>query len=701
MPVATGARASRYRRSAEKSMHQVVQNELLRAVSGLRGDAPEVAVQLAAVVDQMPVAVFVVEAPAGRLLVWNRRAAEFWNGAVPRVSTIAEYAERYEALRPDGSLYRAEDLPVARSLRHGEVVVDEEIEFRIDGRSRLLLVSTAPVRDAAGKVCWAVATAADVTARRREQRRREFLSRFAALVQQAPHAHETLRSAASSLGEHLGASSVSLAEADEALRVLHVHAEYRNGVFHESGRHDFDEFGAALTAELRAGGIVAIEDVATSPLVDDAAVEAFTALEARSVLIARAGRARARDGFVVVMHVAPRRWSRDDVDTVQQVAARAWAAHDELERATTRRMSEQWLRFALRAGDAAAWEWDLASDRLSWSEEHHEVLGTDPSQPIRTTQDFVKLIHEADRERALRGIVRIGRLDAARDVGMECRIVRSDGGTRWIRVQGRVLLGEHGRPTRAYGVMLDVTERKQAELEREALLRRLRAADEAKSNFISVMSHEFRTPLTSVIGYTELLLTGASGELNARQHEQLGRIKSSAWHLTQVIDEVLTFSRVEAGREEVRLRRTDVLGIAREAVAIIEPAARSCGLVLIAELPDELIMDTDGGKLRQILVNLLGNAVKFTTEGSIRLTIRAEAGRVRFIVADTGIGIAAEHLDRIFERFWQVDQGSTRARGGTGLGLTVTRRLTEVLGGTIRVESEPGAGSTFTVELPA
>jgi signal transduction histidine kinase len=248
--------------------------------------------------------------------------------------------------------------------------------------------------------------------------------------------------------------------------------------------------------------------------------------------------------------------------------------------------------------------------------------------------------------------------------------------------------------------VLDVTERKQAELEREALLRQLRHANEAKSNFISVMSHEFRTPLTSVIGYAELLESGATGDVSPRQARHLGRIKASAWHLTQVIDEVLTFSRMEAGREEVRRSRIDVSALAAEAVAIVEPAAKNRALDMRVDVPAGLVVETDEGKLRQALVNLLGNAVKFTDRGHIRLRVREADDSLRFEVSDTGIGISAEHLERIFDRFWQVDQGSARTHGGTGLGLTVTRRIAELLGGTVSVRSQPGAGSTFVIELP-
>jgi PAS domain S-box-containing protein len=675
--------------------------QLLAAITAASPDEALLAgLPLGAILEQMPVGVIIAEAPSGRVLTYNRRAAEPWGGIMPGADSIADYAVRYLGMRADGSHYRAEDFPLARAVRHGETVLDEEIEFRMPtGEERVLLVSAAPIRDAAGEIRAAVGLLADVTQRRRDERRREFLARIGSTFRTQGDPEELMRTAATALGERLGASSVMLADTDAELSRLRVHVEYRNGVAFVSSGLSVRHIGASLVAELRAGRVVAIEDIAAHPLVDDDGVEMLMARETRSLLAVPVVRGEAIVGVVLVSHVAPRRWSRDDIALVAQLGDRAWAAHTDAMRHSSLQMSQEWLRVALRAGSAAAWEWDLATDRLSWSGEHHALLGTAETEPIATSDAFMRIVHEEDQPRLRRLLRRMGRVGGTREVGMEIRIVRSTGETRWVRLQGHVLLGRNGRPRRAYGVLLDVTQRKEAELGREALLRQLHAANLAKSNFISVISHEFRTPLTSVIGYSELLASGAAGELSPRQAQQLSRIKASAWHLTQVIDEVLTFSRLEAGHEEVQRARVDVTAVARDAIAVLEPHARSRDLELTAELPDSLVLDTDEGKLRQILINLLGNAVKFTNEGSVRLTVRRDHRRIVVEVADTGIGIAREHLDRIFERFWQVNQGSTRRHGGTGLGLTVTKRLTELLGGTIRVESEPGIGSTFRVEF--
>ncbi|MGH7475270.1 MAG: ATP-binding protein [Longimicrobiales bacterium] len=233
------------------------------------------------------------------------------------------------------------------------------------------------------------------------------------------------------------------------------------------------------------------------------------------------------------------------------------------------------------------------------------------------------------------------------------------------------------------------------------LYRAALAASQAKSDFLAVISHELRTPLNAIMGYTDILLTGLAGELEHTQHEHLRRISASARHLLQIIEEILSYARMEAGRENVRAEASTLGNLIAEAIAVAEPLVHDKGLAFhqaIAEPHTQLV--TDAGKIRQILLNLLSNAVKFTDAGSVTLTTGAAGDQVYFRVADTGIGIAEEHLETIFEPFWQVERVATRRTGGTGLGLSVSRRLAELLGGTITVTSELGRGSTFELRLP-
>lgn len=233
------------------------------------------------------------------------------------------------------------------------------------------------------------------------------------------------------------------------------------------------------------------------------------------------------------------------------------------------------------------------------------------------------------------------------------------------------------------------------------LLEQAQAADRAKSRFLATVSHELRTPLTALAGYGELLADQVIGPLSESQLDVLERMRAVTQHLSVVIEEVLTFSSLEGGHETVR--PTDFLAadLLRATAAVVEPLARQKHLAFHAAVPDEAIrMTSDVDKIRQVLVNLAGNAVKFTEKGSICLSLERRDGDVAFLVTDTGIGIAKDNLERLFQPFAQLDAGLTRRHGGTGLGLYISRRLAELLGGRIEVESEPGKGTRFALVLP-
>ncbi len=244
------------------------------------------------------------------------------------------------------------------------------------------------------------------------------------------------------------------------------------------------------------------------------------------------------------------------------------------------------------------------------------------------------------------------------------------------------------------------------ELERQveqarALNDELQRANRAKATFLATMSHELRTPLNAVIGYSDLLLAGIPEELNPPSRRSVERIALASRHLLSVIEEILSHARIEAGRETLSVDEVDLGEVLREVVAIVEPLAAEKKLAFRApERVEPASMVTDARKLRQILVNLLGNAVKFTARGEIGFAVESAGGEASFHVRDTGIGIAAGDLERIFEPFRQVDDATTRVAGGTGLGLSVSRHLARMMGGDVTVASVPGEGSTFTLRLP-
>jgi len=238
-------------------------------------------------------------------------------------------------------------------------------------------------------------------------------------------------------------------------------------------------------------------------------------------------------------------------------------------------------------------------------------------------------------------------------------------------------------------------------IENSRLFDQSRAATEAKSDFLAVMSHELRTPLTAIIGYAELIQLGVPDPVTPRQNEQAERIEVSARHLLQLIEEILTLVTLESGERRVNREEVNANNLIRRAAAIIEPMARSKGITLSVQLAEsDPMLRSDPDKLLQILLNFLSNAVKFTESGGIQLNATTREETLIIEVTDTGMGLGPEHLKRIFEPFWQVERPITRRAGGTGLGLTIARRLADILGAELEVESEQGKGSTFRVSLP-
>jgi signal transduction histidine kinase len=240
-----------------------------------------------------------------------------------------------------------------------------------------------------------------------------------------------------------------------------------------------------------------------------------------------------------------------------------------------------------------------------------------------------------------------------------------------------------------------------ARSEAEAARAEAERANNSKTDFLAVMSHELRTPLTAIMGYEELLSDGITGPVTELQRQQLGRINASARHLLGLIDEILTFTRVDVGRERVRWEAMAINQTLGDAAALVEPMASAKDINFIVELLEEdQVIQTDGTKLRQMLVNLLSNAIKFTQKGEVRVTCSVSNGFLEVRIADTGVGIPVEHIDDVFEPFWQAEQSATRRTGGTGLGLSVTRKLARLLGGDVTVTSRMGMGTTFILTLP-
>jgi signal transduction histidine kinase len=248
----------------------------------------------------------------------------------------------------------------------------------------------------------------------------------------------------------------------------------------------------------------------------------------------------------------------------------------------------------------------------------------------------------------------------------------------------------------------EVEERERAQREMREAKDAADTANQAKSAFLANMSHELRTPLNAVIGFSELLEQQIFGELNGKQQTYVGNVLVSGRHLLQLVNDILDISKVEAGRMDLAYERTPIGSIIDVVRSVITAVAAKKGIELDVDVPPALPeVYVDPGRIKQVLYNLIANAIKFTPRGgTVRVSARADAKHVVVLVADTGVGIAKADLPRLFREFEQLPQANGARPEGTGLGLALTRRLVELHGGKVAVESELGKGSTFSVFLP-
>jgi len=360
----------------------------------------------------------------------------------------------------------------------------------------------------------------------------------------------------------------------------------------------------------------------------------------------------------------------------------------------------------------------------------HDIYEYSPEEVRTDATPVFGRVHPDDYDRVSAAILESAR--ALEPFHCEFRVVLPRQGLRWRRSDAIPKRMEDGG-TLWYGIISDVTDRVLAQdeivrlntrleervQERTEELRRsnedlqsanteladanaqLEEATRAKSDFLAAMSHELRTPLNSIIGFSGTLLQGMAGDLTLEQSRQLRMINNSGRHLLELINGILDLAKVESAQDEPLIREVDLGALVRDMCETVRPLAEASSVDLRCELAEGLPqIATDGTRVGQIVLNLLGNATKFTSEGLIRATVSSHPSGVAIAVSDTGVGIAAEDLDRIFEDFYQVAARDRAKNDGTGLGLAVSRRIAQSIGARIEVVSEPGSGSTFTLIVP-
>ncbi|OIQ49375.1 Autoinducer 2 sensor kinase/phosphatase LuxQ [Pseudodesulfovibrio hydrargyri] len=363
------------------------------------------------------------------------------------------------------------------------------------------------------------------------------------------------------------------------------------------------------------------------------------------------------------------------------------------------RESEERLQMSLEATSDGLWDWCMDPEKVYFSPGYFTMLGYEVDAFPHAVASWLELLHPDDRE-AARDVV-TAHAESGREFRTEFRLRNASGGWTWVMARGKTIdWTRDGRPRRVVGTHTDITDRKRFEERLVQAKEAAEAANRVKDEFIANISHEVRTPLNGVMGMLQLLQTAG---LNAEQRELVDTALHSSRNLLRVLNDLLDFSKIQAGKLDIREAPFDLTGLVAESLDFFKLQAVDKDLKLTADIDPSARKNYlgDAGRIRQILFNLVGNAVKFTDKGAITVEVcelwHPEPGRKRLLVTvrDTGIGIAEKDLSRIFAPFSQVDGSLTRAYQGTGLGLPIVSKLVRLMGGNCEVDSEPGKGTAI------
>jgi signal transduction histidine kinase/PAS domain-containing protein len=704
------------------------------------------------VLDTLPVGVIVADAPSGRLSFINRAGVALGGRTREELTAeaLAEYPERWQAFLPTGEPFPPHELPIVRAIR-GEGTRDVEIVLRLPGgMERTVVASSAPLRDALGRVDRGMVVFYDLTERLALERAllertRDAESAAAEAAMRAeesrtlreigrtlvsePEADRALELAARAAMELLGARAALVAAPSAGGRIL---VRPALGSLAELGGRTFARL-STISAELLAGG-------PARALNDLAGAQAGTPLDelkrvygVRSVALAPL---RAFGVSMGVLVAADRHggFGAEELRLLEGLAdSAALALHNARALAGERRRAEE-NRALLAAAEALTSTLDAAEvmrriATIARDLAHADgaaltvltgdggdqralvvaglgvmetLIGVSSPAANSLTRMVVDAHHAAAAATAeLPDLYAGTREHLLRAGAAYLALVPVRAGSDDVGMLAVANLEGHGPfGTEQLRVVSLLADQAGLSVHNARLYQRAQAATRAQGEFLAMMSHELRTPLNALEGYAGLMEDELFGPLTDRQRDALRRMRVSRRHLIDLIDSVLDLARVEAGTRRAERVEVDLRALVESVGEAMSGAAVSKKLDIEIDAAGVGRLCTDPGLLRQVLTNLLGNAIKFTERGGVALRARTADGRVTIEVEDTGPGIAPEHLERVFERFFQVDPSMTRREGGTGLGLALSREFVRLLGGELAVRSVVGKGSVFVVSLP-
>ena len=597
-----------------------------------------------------------------------------------------------------------EDLqPLVDQVYAGEPVHMDDITLMVDREGRSpeahFAFSYTPVYDDDGEIRGFFCPCAETTGQVLAERRQGFRLTLEESLRGLDDPEAIIGTAVDALGRHLGVNRVGYGEVQADGTSVVLATGFTDSVAPIAGTFQLRDFGEASISRQRGGETSHSDDVLADPAFDAAP---WTAIDTRAFVSVPMLRDGDLAASLFVNGREPRRWTADEVALVEGVAARVWDAVERARAERALRDSEAHLTGIFQQTGAGFAELDADGRFLSVNGRFCAMAGRRSEELLRLRmRDITYPDDRAVSEAALRQAAAAGE-----PATVEKRLLRPDNTTLWVANTKSAIAAVAGRRT-VLVVAIDIEERKTAE---RALGDAKVAAEEAnvaKSTFIANMSHELRTPLSAIIGYSEMMLEEVEdGAEAADLAGDMRKIEGNARHLLGLINDVLDLSKVESGKMEVYAEEFDVVTAVREVADTVQTLVGKKGNSLRLDLaPDLGSMRSDLTKVRQVLLNLLGNAAKFTEGGTITLSAWREAGEagpaVCLRVSDTGIGMTPEQLEKLFQRFQQADSSTTRRFGGTGLGLSLTKAFADMLDGTVAVESTEGRGTSFTVRLPS